>query len=53
MLQSDMALMAVPEFQKWVMVYAQSVDQFFADFTSAFAKLQENGQSTLLPHIKW
>jgi len=53
MLQSDIALMSVPEFRKWVIVYANSQDQFFQDFTAAFAKLQENGHTSLLPHIMW
>lgn len=43
MLPSDMALLADPEFKKWVEIYAKDSDRFYADFAKAFAKLLELG----------
>jgi len=43
MLPSDLALVADPEFKKWVEVYAKDENKFFKDFASAFAKLLELG----------
>jgi cytochrome c peroxidase len=43
MLPSDIALIADPEFKKWVEVYAKDEDRFFKDFASAFSKLLELG----------
>ena len=43
MLPSDMALLADPEFKKWVEVYAKNGDRFATDFAKAFAKLLELG----------
>jgi len=40
---SDLALVADPEFKKWVEVYAKDENKFFKDFASAFAKLLELG----------
>lgn len=53
MLQSDVALMSIPEFKKWVLLYASDKARFFKDFTAAFEKLQENGSPNLLPPINW
>jgi len=53
MLQSDLALVAVPEFRKWAILYSQNKARFFVDFTNAFEKLQELGVPTLLPPIDW
>ena len=47
MLISDVALLLDPEFKKWVEVYAKDEKTFFADFTKAWVKLQENGCSNL------
>ena len=43
MLPSDMALVAEPEFKKWVEIYAKDEDRFFKDFAKAFSKLLELG----------
>jgi catalase (peroxidase I) len=43
MLPADMALVADPEFKKWVDIYAKDKDRFFADFAKAFSKLLELG----------
>ena len=43
MLPVDLALMAEPEFKKWVLVYAKDEDKFFKDFASAFSKLLHLG----------
>ncbi|KAL7577756.1 hypothetical protein ACA910_010517 [Epithemia clementina (nom. ined.)] len=43
MLPSDMALLADPEFKKWVEIYAKDSDRFYTDFSKAFAKLLELG----------
>jgi cytochrome c peroxidase len=43
MLPSDMALLADPEFKKWVELYAKNEDRFFKDFAKAFSKLLELG----------
>jgi len=43
MLPADMALLADPEFKKWVDIYAKDRDRFFADFAKAFGKLLELG----------
>jgi cytochrome c peroxidase len=43
MLPSDMALLADPEFKKYVELYAKDETRFFKDFASAFAKLLELG----------
>lgn len=43
MLPSDMALVADPEFKKFVEIYAKDEVRFFKDFASAFAKLLELG----------
>ena len=43
MLPSDMALLADPDFKKWVVFYAKDSERFNADFAKAFAKLLELG----------
>ena len=43
MLPTDMALLSDKEFAKYVTLYAKDKDAFFADFSSAFAKLLELG----------
>lgn len=43
MLPSDLAMLSDPEFKKWVTLYAKDEDAFFADFSSAFAKLMAFG----------
>lgn len=43
MLPSDMALIWDKEFRQHVQVYAKDEDKFFADFSSAFAKMLEFG----------
>lgn len=43
MLQSDIALVADPEFKKWVEVYAKDEEKFFKDFAAAFSKLLHLG----------
>jgi cytochrome c peroxidase len=43
MLQSDMVLIADPEFKKYVELYAKDETLFFKDFAKAFAKLLELG----------
>jgi cytochrome c peroxidase len=43
MLQSDMVLIADPEFKKYVEMYARDETLFFNDFAKAFAKLLELG----------
>jgi cytochrome c peroxidase len=43
MLQSDMVLIADPEFKKYVEMYAKDETLFFKDFAKAFAKLLELG----------
>jgi len=43
MLPSDLALVADPEFKKWVEIYAKDEDRFFKDFAKAFSKLLELG----------
>lgn len=43
MLPSDIAMIADPEFKKWVELYAKDEDRFFNDFSKAFAKLLSLG----------
>lgn len=43
MLPTDMALVADPEFKKYVELYAKDKDVFFQDFSRAFARLMELG----------
>lgn len=43
MLHTDLALLEDPEFRKVVEEYAKSQESFFADFATAFQKLQEAG----------
>jgi cytochrome c peroxidase len=43
MLPSDMALVADPEFKKYVELYAKDEARFFKDFAAAFSKLLELG----------
>lgn len=43
MLPADMAFVEDPVFKKHVEVYAKDGAKFFADFASAFRKLEENG----------
>ncbi|KAI0405139.1 peroxiredoxin [Xylaria palmicola] len=43
MLPTDMSLLSDPEFRRWVEVYAEDKDQFFADFAAVFGKLLELG----------
>ncbi|KAJ1031239.1 hypothetical protein NDA18_002457 [Ustilago nuda] len=43
MLMTDMALVQDPSFKKHVQRYAKSVDEFFNEFRSAYAKLLELG----------
>ncbi|PGG98494.1 hypothetical protein AJ80_09525 [Polytolypa hystricis UAMH7299] len=43
MLPSDMALLSDPEFSKWVHIYADDKERFFADFAKVFNKLMELG----------
>ncbi len=43
MLPADLALLADPEFAKWVRVYAGDKDRFFKDFSSAYGRLLELG----------
>lgn len=43
MLPTDMALVRDGEFAKWVKVYAEDKEAFFADFSAAFHKLMELG----------
>lgn len=43
MLPADMAMLADPEFKKYVELYAKDEDLWFQDFSSAFVKLTENG----------
>jgi len=43
MLPSDMALIWDSEFRKWVEIYAKDEEKFYADFSKAFQKLEENG----------
>lgn len=47
MLISDLALTTDPEFKPIVEQYAADQAAFFADFTSAWVKLQENGCTDL------
>jgi catalase (peroxidase I) len=47
MLISDLALLKDPAFKTHVDTYAKDQDAFFADFTSAWVKLQENGCTDL------
>lgn len=47
MLKSDIALIEEPSFKAIVEEYAKNQDAFFADFTSAWVKLQENGTTGL------
>jgi len=46
MLISDLALLEAP-FRQYVELYAKDQDAFFADFSKAWVKLQENGLSGL------
>ena len=39
MLPADMALLADPEFHKYVQLYAKDGDLWFKDFAAAFGKL--------------
>ncbi|KAI5294477.1 hypothetical protein KEM52_003933 [Ascosphaera acerosa] len=43
MLPTDMALLSDPDFAKWVHIYAEDKDRFFADFAKVFGKLLELG----------
>jgi len=43
MLPADLALLADPEFKKWVVTYAKDQDKFFNDFATAFGKLLDLG----------
>ena len=43
MLPSDLAIIADPDFKKWVEIYAKDEDRFFKDFASAFSKLLHLG----------
>jgi len=43
MLPADLALIADPEFKKWVDAYAKDQGRFFDDFAKAFSKLLELG----------
>jgi cytochrome c peroxidase len=43
MLPSDMALIADPEFKKYVELYAKDANRFYKDFAKAFGKLLELG----------
>jgi len=43
MLPSDIALLTDEKMVPWVELYATDEDRFFADFSSAFVKLQELG----------
>lgn len=47
MLISDMALVNDPVFKPYVEKYAADEAAFFADFTAAWVKLQENGCTNL------
>ena len=47
MLISDLALLKDPAFKEHVEKYAADQDAYFADFTTAWVKLQENGCSGL------
>lgn len=47
MLISDLALTTDPKFRPHVEQYAADQAAFFADFTSAWVKLQENGCTSL------
>lgn len=49
MLPSDIVLIEDPAFKKHVEVYAKDQNKFFADFASAFQKLEELGTSGLTP----
>jgi len=53
MLHTDIALIHDSQFLTHVKKYAQSQQAWFDDFTSAFAKLQAGGVSSLLPPIDW
>ncbi|ANB15643.1 Ccp1p [Sugiyamaella lignohabitans] len=43
MLPADFSLILDPEFKKWVEIYAEDKDRFYADFAKAFGKLLELG----------
>nr|POE74521.1 putative heme-binding peroxidase [Quercus suber] len=43
MLPTDLALLSDASFRKWVELYADDKDKFFADFSAVFAKLVELG----------
>jgi len=47
MLISDLALLADDKFRPWVEKYAEDQDAYFADFTDAWVRLQENGVAEL------
>ena len=49
MLPSDIVLIEDPAFKKHVEVYAKDQNKFFADFASAFQKLEDLGTSGLTP----
>jgi len=43
MLPADMSLLSDPSFRSYVELYAKDEKAFFADFSSAWTKLTENG----------
>ena len=47
MLISDLALLEDDKFRPWVEKYAEDQDAYFADFTDAWVRLQENGVAEL------
>eukprot|EP00439_Symbiodinium_sp_Y106_P044249 s435_g5.t1 len=51
MLISDLALLKDPAFKEHVEKYAADQDAYFADFTTAWVKLQENGCSGLRDNL--